>query len=172
MPYPDSVYIALGANIGSPVHQLQSALTSLSASTKIHLDAVSRFYLSRPLGRKQPYYVNAAARVHTDLSPHHLLEALQNLEHESYRNRSGKIWGPRPLDLDILLYKDIKLSTPSLCLPHPGMLHRNFVLYPLFDLDPEMILPTGAGLKDSLQKLSITGLWLYPLTVQTAAAPI
>lgn len=148
------VYVALGSNLNSPVKQLKlalKALEELSAKPVIH----STFYQSKPLGPTgQPDYLNAVALIHTDKQPHAVLHCLQEIEDNQGRDRTTERWGPRTLDLDLLLYDQLVLDTPSLTIPHKEMLKRNFVLHPLFEIAPKLILPGETDIKSALNKLA------------------
>lgn len=140
-------FLGLGANLGEPRRQLESAVEALEGLRRCRLLSVSPVYRSAPLGpRDQPDYLNAAARLDTELSPHDLLTTLQALETAAGRVR-GRRWGPRTLDLDLLLYGRERMETPDLTLPHPGIPDRMFVLQPLIDLcGRHFRLPCGAEL--------------------------
>lgn len=136
-------HIGLGANLDDPVAQLRRALRWLDARPDIHVRAVSPFYLTTPVGpQDQPDYVNAVARVETGLAPLALLDALQACEARAGRVRTRR-WGPRTLDLDLLLYGDRVLDLPRLVVPHPRLHERAFVLVPLHDVSPRLTLPDG-----------------------------
>jgi len=137
------VFIALGANLESPKQQLDDAVISLSAIAKNGQVQVSPFYRSAPMGEvEQPDYINAVASLTTHLTPIALLDALQSIEQQQGRVRNVR-WGARTLDLDLLLYGDEQLSLPRLTVPHYGMKQRSFVLVPLSDLAPQLVLPCG-----------------------------
>jgi 2-amino-4-hydroxy-6-hydroxymethyldihydropteridine diphosphokinase len=156
-------YIGLGSNLGDSVANLHSAIAQLAAADGVELRGVSRFFTSKPMGpQDQPDYVNAVACVHTDLSAHALLEALFVVERAHGRVRdAGLRWGARTLDLDLLLYGDAVIATPDLCVPHPGIAERSFVLLPLADLAPHRVFPDGRNLQDCLAALPCDD--LYPL---------
>ena len=144
-------YIALGANLGNPLEQLNSALKALGNLPSSELLACSPWYLSTAIGPgEQPDYINGVARLDTALEPLVLLDQLQAIETDHGRVR-GERWGPRTLDLDLLLYGGLELSSARLTLPHPRMQERNFVLYPLSDLEPELTLPCGTPLGSLLE---------------------
>lgn len=141
-----SAWIGLGANLGQPRAQLQSAVAALAALPGSGLEAVSRLYGSAPIGpADQPDYLNAAARLHTTLPPHQLLRELQAIE-TAHDRRRERHWGPRTLDLDLLLFAGDEILTPALTVPHPELVRRAFVLLPLLDLDPELRLPDDTAL--------------------------
>lgn len=134
---PVLAYIGLGANLGDPRRQLEQALAQLAAVEEVEVLKVSRFYLNPPLGPPdQPWYVNAAAQVRTRLEPEELLRVLRRVEDNLGRVR-GERWGPRIIDLDLLLYDGVIMSGAELVLPHPEMHLRAFVLVPLAEIAPE-----------------------------------
>lgn len=140
-----TVYIGLGSNLEDPVTQLQHSIKTLSTHSAVEVTAVSSFYRNPPMGpQDQPDYVNAAARLEVDLEPEPLLDALQGIENAQGRNREERHWGPRTLDLDILLYGEQYIDTKRLNVPHPGIAARPFVLQPLADIDPGLVVP-GMG---------------------------
>ncbi|MFT5789649.1 MAG: 2-amino-4-hydroxy-6-hydroxymethyldihydropteridine diphosphokinase [Shewanella sp.] len=143
------VYVALGANLSHPIEQLNNACQALLSIAKENSFSISPYYRSVPMGDvEQPDYVNAVAGFKTDLTPIALLDALQKIENEQGRLRTLR-WGPRTLDLDLLLYSNEQVNLPRLTVPHYGMKQRSFVLVPLFDLTPTLILPDKTPL-DSL----------------------
>jgi 2-amino-4-hydroxy-6-hydroxymethyldihydropteridine diphosphokinase len=130
-----TVYLALGSNIGNREANLRMALRGLTRMARI--DAVSSLYKSAPEGPPQPDYFNAVARIEAGLEPLPLLRFLQSLEHEIGRRPNSVASGPRPIDLDILLYDDLTIDEPTLTVPHPRMLQRPFVMRPLAEIAPE-----------------------------------
>lgn len=135
-------YIALGANLGDPSAQLQAALRSLRSASTLEVVAVSQFYRTPPLGPPgQPDYCNAVCVVDTALEPEALLDLLQGIENAAGRKRDGERWGPRLLDLDLLHMEGRVSRTPRLTLPHPELQHRAFVLVPLAEIAPELLVP-------------------------------
>jgi 2-amino-4-hydroxy-6-hydroxymethyldihydropteridine diphosphokinase len=134
-----TAYIGLGANLGDSAATLRAALRALAALPDILECVASPFYRSAPVDATGPDFVNAVARLRTTLAPLDLLDALQALELEHGRARPYRN-APRTLDLDLLLYDDLRLDTPRLTLPHPRMHERAFVLLPLRDLAPGMML--------------------------------
>jgi 2-amino-4-hydroxy-6-hydroxymethyldihydropteridine diphosphokinase len=133
---PVIAYLGLGANLGDPAAQLQQALERLNAAPEVEVTRVSAFYRNPPLGpENQPWYVNAVARVRTRLGPEELLQLLQRIETDLGRVR-GERWGPRPIDLDLLLYNGEVIFTSDLVVPHPEMHRRAFVLVPLAEIAP------------------------------------
>ncbi|MDO9619365.1 MAG: 2-amino-4-hydroxy-6-hydroxymethyldihydropteridine diphosphokinase [Pseudomonas sp.] len=155
----ERVYIGLGSNLATPLEQLRSALAALAALPRTRLIAQSSFYASDPLGpADQPRYVNAVAALDTELSPLALLDALQTIELEQGRTRKAERWGPRTLDLDILLFGERLLDEPRLTVPHYHMHARAFVLYPLAEIAPELQLPDGRALTELLDACPFVGL--------------
>jgi 2-amino-4-hydroxy-6-hydroxymethyldihydropteridine diphosphokinase len=143
-----TAYIGLGANLDGPAAHIERAFVELDQLPATRLMTRSRLYKSEPLGPPgQPDYLNAVARLETRLEPEALLAELKLLEARHGR-RAGPRWGPRPLDLDILLYADVALATPTLTLPHPGMHERAFVLYPLADIAPELEIPDWGRVRE------------------------
>lgn len=141
------VYVALGANLEDPKAQLDNAVTALSALGNNLV--VSPYYHSTPMGDVvQPDYINAVASFDTDLAPLALLDALQHIENTQGRIRLER-WGPRTLDLDLLLYGNENIDIPRLKVPHYGMKTRGFVLVPLAAIAPDLILPCNTAI-DSL----------------------
>ena len=152
-------YIGLGSNLDTPLSQLRSALKALAALPDTTLVSQSSFYASDPLGpADQPRYVNAVAALDTALSPLTLLDALQAIELEQGRTRKAERWGPRTLDLDILLYGEQQLDEPRLRVPHYHMHARAFVLYPLAEIAPQLNLPDGRALTELLNACPFVGL--------------
>jgi 2-amino-4-hydroxy-6-hydroxymethyldihydropteridine diphosphokinase len=140
-------YIGLGSNLEEPIQQLRHALLAVAELPSSHLVQVSSAYRSPAVGPgEQPDYLNAVVQLRTSLDPDALLQKLQRIELAQGRVRTVR-WGPRTLDLDILLYGDLRLTTPTLSIPHPGLARRNFVLYPLLEIcGPNLVLPDGADL--------------------------
>ena len=148
-----TAYLGLGANLQDPAAQVRRALDELASLPHSRLLARSPLYKSPPLGpADQPDYVNAVAALETTLEPLVLLKALRAIELRHGRQRDGTRWGPRTLDLDVLLYGDLLLDSPELTLPHPGLHERAFVLYPLYDVAPELEVP-GRGSVRALRGL-------------------
>jgi len=137
-------YVGLGANLGEPQQQLRQAMAELAALPETRVTARSSLYRSAPLGYAgQPDFFNAVAALETQLEPEALLGGLQAIESRHGRERSFAN-APRTLDLDLLLYGDRTLATPQLTLPHPRMHERAFVLHPLVEIAPEVVIP-GLG---------------------------
>lgn len=152
-------FIALGANLGDAVAMVTRAMNDLGAVPATRVTGRSRLYRSAALGpAPQPDYVNAVARVETTLTPHHLLDELQAIEERHGRVRDGTRWGPRTLDLDLLLYDDLSLRDERLTLPHPEITRRNFVLAPLLELEPAARIPGFGPAADALRAAGLDGL--------------
>ena len=143
-------YIGLGSNLQNPIQQVQSAVNYLSNWKNLKLIKVSSLYHGAPLGPSdQPDFINAAAYIRTTMTAIQLLNQLQTIEQIHKRERI-KHWGPRTLDLDLLLYGNQTILSARLQVPHKEMRQRNFVLYPLFEIAPQLHLPDGQPLKDLL----------------------
>ncbi len=135
--------IGLGANLGDASATLRLALQEIEKSVGIHAVRCSPFYQSEPVDASGPVFVNAVAEIQTSLTPFQLLDLLQKIELAHGRERPYRN-APRTLDLDILLFDEQRIETSRLTVPHPRMHERAFVLRPLLDLDPEMVLPQGS----------------------------
>jgi 2-amino-4-hydroxy-6-hydroxymethyldihydropteridine diphosphokinase len=141
--YP--AYVGLGSNLQVPARQLENTFDLLNAIPKTRLIRRSSLYRSAPFGGiEQPDFVNAVAALLTQLSAMDLLKELQRIESLRGRERGDPRWGPRVLDLDLLVYSDQKIAEPSLIVPHPGIGVRNFVLLPLAEIAAELTVP-GLG---------------------------
>lgn len=137
-------YVGLGSNLGRPRRQIETAFTALAELPGSRLVGCSSLYASAPMGpADQPDYLNAVAAIRTRLAPLALLDALQAIESRQGRVRDRR-WGPRTLDLDLLLYGDQRIELPRLQVPHPGIGRRAFVLAPLVELAGEIQIP-GQG---------------------------
>lgn len=156
----ERIYIGLGSNLAEPQKQLHEALQALGNIPKTRLVAVSSLYSSDPLGpQDQPRYVNAVAALDTTLPPLELLDALQAIELAQGRERKAERWGPRSLDLDILLFGDRLIDEPRLQVPHYHLHARAFVLYPLAELaPPDLLLADGRRLDELLAACPFEGL--------------
>ena len=141
--YP--VYVGIGSNLQGPVRQVEDAIGLLAEIPQIRLAATSSLYRSGAFGGiEQPDFVNAVVAFVTTLSPADLLSELQAIENRQGRERGEARWGPRVIDLDILVYSREKIDTPELSVPHPGIGERNFVLLPLVEIAPDLVIP-GLG---------------------------
>lgn len=147
-------YIALGANLGNPQHQVRDAMLALDALAHTRVTARSPLYLTPPWGvTEQPAFVNAVAGVDTGLPARDLLIALQELESRAGRRRDGQRWGPRLLDLDLLLYGDAQFHDEQLDIPHPRLAERAFVLLPLADIAGALDVPGLGRVADLLARV-------------------
>lgn len=149
-------YIGLGSNLENPKNQVIRALLELDLLENSYLLAYSSLYQSSPMtldgnSENQDNYINAAAKLATKLSPLELLDKLQAIENKQKRVRK-KRWGARTIDLDILLYGNQAIQQKRLTVPHIGLKQRDFVLFPLFELNPNLILPDGSPLADLLSQ--------------------
>lgn len=155
---PVRAYIGLGSNLDAPAEQLRSALQALDQIARTRLVATSALYTSDSLLPGQPRYTNAVAALDTDLAPLALLDALQGIENDQGRVRKER-WGPRTLDLDVLLFGDQLIDVPRLKVPHYHLHARPFVLYPLAELVPDDFhLADGRSLAQLLQDCPFVGL--------------
>ena len=145
-------YVGLGANLGDREATIRRAVELLGAEPGIEVVAVSTLRETEPVGyADQPAFLNGAAALETDLSPRALLDRLLAVERELGRVRGlGPRFGPRTIDLDLLLYGAEVLEEPGLTVPHPRLTQRRFALEPLYELDPELSLPDGRGVRDLL----------------------
>jgi len=142
-------YVGLGANLGDREAMLRSSIEQLAAEPGIDVVAVSTFRDTDPVGiTDQPRFLNAAVAVETDLAGRKLLDRLLGIERRLGRTREGPRFGPRTIDLDLLLYGDEQIDEPGLEVPHPRLHERLFALEPLADLDPELIVPGRGALAD------------------------
>lgn len=150
-------YIGLGSNLEDPLAQVTRAFAELAALPETTLIESSPIYSSHAIGPEQPDYINAVALLDTRLTPLTLLDALQAIEHAHQRVRIQH-WGPRTLDLDLLLYGDLSIDEERLKVPHPYLTQRNFVLYPLADITPNLYLPDGTPVGELLSRCPADGL--------------
>ena len=153
------IFIGLGANLGDPVAQLTSALSHLASHPDITLQTRSHFYESIPMGpQNQPNYINAVCKVSTNFEPLALLHELQKIEQAHGRERKDIRWGARTLDLDLLIFGDEFIQTDELTIPHYGMRGREFVLVPLFELQPDLIMPDNQPIAKWVSECDISQL--------------
>jgi 2-amino-4-hydroxy-6-hydroxymethyldihydropteridine diphosphokinase len=156
--------VALGSNLEGPADQVRRALRTLAALPGTDLVRHSALYRSPPLGPSaQPDYVNAVARLRTELSPRALLSALRGIESSQGRTRQGPRWGARTLDLDLLLYDRVCIREVDLTVPHPRMHERAFVLYPLHEVAPHAYIPGRGPLVELLEQVPAHGLRIHAL---------
>jgi 2-amino-4-hydroxy-6-hydroxymethyldihydropteridine diphosphokinase len=161
MTAPSTVYLSLGGNLGDPAAAMGAALRMLDADPEVEVLAVSSLYRTPPWGRvDQPDFLNVAAAVSTRLAPRALLDLCLEAERRLKRVRLER-WGPRLIDIDILMFGDLVLDEPGLEIPHPRMLERAFVLAPLAEIAPSLVL-AGKGVMDRLADLDATGIERLP----------
>ncbi|MFQ3393135.1 2-amino-4-hydroxy-6-hydroxymethyldihydropteridine diphosphokinase [Enterobacter mori] len=147
-------YIAIGSNLASPLEQVNAAVQALGEIPQSRIVAVSSFYRTPPLGpQDQPDYLNAAVVLDTDLDAETLLDNTQRIELQQGRVRKAERWGPRTLDLDLMLFGNEIINTERLTVPHYDMKNRGFMLWPLFEVAPDLTFPDGIPLRDILDKL-------------------
>lgn len=158
-----TVYLGLGANLNAPRKQIHAAVAALKALKDVEFVCVSHDYASKPMGpQDQPDYVNAVACVKTALEPEQLLDLTQAIELEHGRVRKEERWGPRTLDIDILLFGNDVINTPRLTVPHYGLTEREFVVYPLLEIAPTLVLPNNQSLADITKTLPLNDLQKLP----------
>jgi len=147
------VFIGLGANLKNPLEQLRQAKSAIAQLPQTSILSVSSVYQTKPIGpQDQPDFLNAVLCIATEFSPQQLLAALQKIEQKQGRQRIQH-WGPRTLDLDILLFDDQVIDQPDLKIPHPEMLKRAFVLVPLAEIAPEQV--SSPIVAEGLLKLAV-----------------
>jgi 2-amino-4-hydroxy-6-hydroxymethyldihydropteridine diphosphokinase len=153
-------YIGLGSNLSDPAQQVRQALHGLTGLPQTLCIAVSRLYGSRPVGPvTQPDFVNAVAGLVTQLPALELLRQLRKLEAQAGRPAVHEHWGPRVIDLDLLVFGREQCSGAELVLPHPGVVKRNFVLYPLADIAPDLEVPGRGPVRELLPRVCADGVW-------------
>lgn len=151
-------YVGIGSNLDSPAAQVNRAIETLARTPGIELLRYSPWYHTAPLGPPgQDHYINGVAELDTQLEPEALLTALQEIERQQGRVRAER-WGARTLDLDIVLYGDRQIDTSRLTIPHREMSRRGFVLRPLADLVPDLILPDGQSLQTLVANCPMDGI--------------
>lgn len=161
-------YIGLGSNLDNPESQVKTAIEALAGLSQIRLQDRSSLYRSAPMGpQDQPDYVNAVVKLSTGLEPEALLDKLQGIERAQGRVRTQR-WGPRTLDLDILLYGQCVVATERLKIPHPGIAARSFVLYPLAEINVQLEIPGLGRVQSLLEQCPDAGLSRLPATAQSA----
>ncbi|RJT26645.1 2-amino-4-hydroxy-6-hydroxymethyldihydropteridine diphosphokinase [Buttiauxella izardii] len=155
-------FIALGSNMASPLEQVTHALDAIATIPQSRVVAISSYYRTPPLGpQDQPDYLNAAVALETELSAEALLAHTQRIELEHGRVRKAERWGPRTLDLDIMLFGNLTLDTPTLTIPHYDMKNRAFMLVPLLEIAPECAFPDGLRVAEVLENLSRDGITFW-----------
>lgn len=152
-------WLGLGSNQQQPVRQISLAIAGLADSDDIEVLKISSLYSSPPWGDvNQDDFVNAVAQVETPLKPLELLHQIQNIENQMGRERSARRWGPRCIDIDILLYGDQTIKLDELEIPHPRMHERCFVLLPLSELEPDLEIPARGTVAESLEGVECAGI--------------
>ena len=156
---PVLTYIGLGANLNDPANTLRTAIENIKQIPDCDFVAQSPLYSSSPMGpADQPDYVNAVVLVSTSLSAHELFVHTCDIEQQHGRTRNGEHWGPRTLDLDILLYGKEQINDDKLTVPHYGLKEREFVIYPMLDITPELSLPCGTQLSALTESVPMNGM--------------
>ena len=160
MTHPSTTaYIGLGSNLSTPIKQVKTAIDEIEKIPHSHITNVSSLYLSKPMGpQDQDDYINAVVALDTKLAPLELLDALQTIENEAGRVRKDNRWGARILDLDILLYGNSLIENERLTVPHYGMKLREFVLLPLAEIAPDLILPCNESVTTLADKINTNGM--------------
>ncbi|EHZ2537696.1 2-amino-4-hydroxy-6-hydroxymethyldihydropteridine diphosphokinase [Vibrio parahaemolyticus] len=157
-----TAYIAVGSNLADPVSQAQQAIEALKTLPNSKFVQASSLYSSTPMGpQNQPDYINAVVAIKTNLTPLELLDCTQAIEQEQGRVRKDERWGPRTLDLDIVLYGNEVINSERLIVPHYGMREREFVLYPLAEIAPSLQLPDGTEVSELLEQVDRNGLRIW-----------
>jgi 2-amino-4-hydroxy-6-hydroxymethyldihydropteridine diphosphokinase len=154
------VYVGIGSNLDQPALQVRRAFDALPSLTRTRLVSQSSLYGSKPYGPvEQPDFVNAVAALLTQLPAEQFFQALRALETQLGRAPSRIPQGPRRIDLDLLLFGQRQIDTPQLQVPHPGIVHRNFVLYPLLEVAPDLQIPGSTRVAELAARVSPAGIW-------------
>lgn len=149
-----TAFVGLGSNLDHPVAQIRQAVSALARLADTRVLATSRLYRNPPMGpQDQPEYVNAVVRLETALDARQLLAGMQAIERAQGRIRGVQHWGPRTIDLDLLLFGDEIIADAGLVVPHPGIAERAFVLVPLHEIAPDVAIPGCAPLADLLTRI-------------------
>ena len=158
-----TAWIGLGSNMQEPTGQLKQALKQLSNERQVECLEQSSFYLTPPWGdENQDDFVNAVVRIKTRLEPFELLNYLQTIEARMGRKRGKRRWGPRLIDLDLLVYGDRKIQSDTLEVPHPRIRERAFVLVPLYELDPQLEIPGLGEIRELIKDVDISAIRKVP----------
>ncbi len=157
----ERVYIGLGSNLASPKQQIKQALEKLKRLENCRYVSDSGLFLSRAMLAEgmapQPDYYNAVVELETSMPPLDLLYVMQVIEESQDRKREIR-WGARTIDLDLLLYGQHQIQLPELTVPHPGLCEREFVVYPLYRINPELLIPGRGMLRDIMHTCSEKGM--------------
>lgn len=154
-----TAYIGIGGNLAQPIDTAKSAIKALKALPNSQWLGASSLYRSKPMGpADQPDYINAVAAINTELEPLALLDLLQQIEQNHGRQRKDERWGARSLDLDLLLFGEQHINHPRLVVPHYGMRQREFVLHPLYELQPGLIFTDGVSLQQLVAQVPANGI--------------
>ena len=162
-------YVGLGSNLDGPSEHIARAFEALAALPDTRLVLRSRLYGSKPFGPVvQPDFVNAAAGLLTTLALEAFFRALRALEPRLGREPPRERWGPRAIDLDLLVFGEERRAGGELVLPHPGIVERNFVLYPLADIAPELLIPGQGRVRELAARVAPEGIWLLENDTQAS----
>ena len=154
-----SAYIGLGSNLDNPPQQVRLAIDAVAGIPACRLEQRSSLYGNPPMGpQDQPDYVNAVVEITTALAPHDLLNELNGIEQAQGRQRGGRHWGPRTIDLDLLVYGEWVLADERLVVPHPGVAERAFVLLPLYEIAPNLAIPELGRVHSLLDRVDTSAL--------------
>lgn len=152
-------WLGLGSNLQQPVAQVRGAIDRIGSNQRLAILQISSLYRTPPWGDEfQDDFINAVLHIETNLDPLALLRELQGIETEMGRLRNGRRWGPRLIDIDLLLYADLQFKTGELELPHPRMFERAFVLVPLAELDENLEIPGYGVTRMLLQQVDCAGI--------------
>lgn len=158
----NTVYIGLGSNLADPKQQIIDAISAIKKIALCQVTQISQLYFSRPMGpQDQPDYMNAVLALETTFSPLELLDQLQHIENTAGRIRKDNRWGPRVLDLDILLFGNEIIENERLTVPHYGMKVREFVLLPLAEIAPNLHMPDGSKISELSANIDANGLKVH-----------
>ena len=155
----NDVFVGIGGNVDSPLKRAYTAVSMLNQLNSTSVTGVSPIYTTSPVGlTDQPDFINLVVELQTALLPEQFFEELKRIEVALGRTRTIR-WGPRVIDLDVLLFGDVEVNTDTLVIPHPRMLERRFVLAPLLDLRPDCVMPkSGVRLADEFERLPAQGI--------------
>lgn len=151
------IYIGLGSNLNNPIEQIKKAIAEISNIPESKITSTSSLYSNPPYGvfNRQPDYINAVVELKTNLSPKKFLYHAQHIEKMQGRRRTSEKWASRILDIDILLFGNLVLKTPTLVLPHYDIKNRVFMLLPILEISPNLSLPDGTSIKKLLEKFDL-----------------